>query len=69
MTSCPRSLRTSSTHLVVLLNDTRSVISLDMPARDIGVDVLVISYTITATEESRMYEGISERNRSCISAL
>jgi len=24
---------------------------------------------MTATEESRMYEGISERNRSCLSAL
>ena len=49
MTSLPRSARTSSTHLDVDWNESR----------------FVTSYTTIATDESRIYEGISERNRSC----
>jgi len=49
MTSFPRSDRTSSIHFVVERNDAR----------------FVISYTTIATEESRIYEGIRDRKRSC----
>ena len=50
ITSFPRSARTSSSHCVVFWNDC----------------LLVISYTMMATEESRMYPGMSDRKRSCI---
>ena len=49
ITSVPRCARTSAIHLVVASNDSR----------------LVMSKTTTATCESRMYDGMSERKRSC----
>mmetsp|Transcript_38198 Transcript_38198/g.94984 ORF Transcript_38198/g.94984 Transcript_38198/m.94984 type:complete len:265 (-) Transcript_38198:3-797(-) len=48
-TSFPRCARTSAIHLAVEAKDSR----------------LVMSNTTTATCESRIYDGMSERNRSC----
>lgn len=67
MTSLPRSERTSSTHLLVFMNDARSASGQALavsicasrsrpprvnPRRE--GDALVMSYTTTATLESRM---------------
>lgn len=65
MTSFPRSDRTSSIHLEVDMNDCRSVHKGEHIHVSWGAGaLLVISNTTIATEQSRMYEGISERYRS-----
>ena len=74
-TSAPRSARTSSIQRAVLTNDARSAqAGARGSARWCGenagqtrahADALVTSYTTTATDESRMYDGMSERKRSC----
>jgi len=75
MTSLPRSVRTSSIHFDVWWNEfaSRNLISKYQNyslnsynykfKKKFGI--LVISYTTTATVESRIYEGIRLRNLSC----
>ena len=66
MTSFPRSARTSSIHLDVERKEARSFLELAIlpKRRRDNKNLLVISNTTIATEESRMYDGINDRNRS-----